>query len=91
MLLHCQEICSSSTYGSKSNTLGQVAQKFVKEYLQNNLDIVGIKIVPGGRIPGISHTDDNDNRYTAFDIVVAKENKYAAVEVSFQVTTNSVI
>jgi hypothetical protein len=82
---------SRITSGSKSNTLGQIAQKFVKDYLHKNLHIAGIKIDQGGRIPGVSHTNQNDNRFTAFDLVVYKENKYAAVEVSFQVTTNSVI
>jgi len=42
-------------------------------------------------VPGVTHTDENTNRPTSFDLVVNYCNKYVAVEVSFQVTTNSVI
>lgn len=81
---------SRITSGSQSNTLGQITQTFVKKYLEDNLDIPSIKIQPNGNLPGVSHTENN-NRPTTFDIVVFKENKYIAIEVSFQVTTNSVI
>jgi hypothetical protein len=39
----------------------------------------------------VTHTDPETNRPTTFDVVVAVGNKYAAIEVSFQVTTNSTI
>lgn len=82
---------SRITSGAKSNTLGQIAQKFVKDYLDKHLNISDIKVEQGGHLPGVRHTDDDNNRATSFDIVVSKDNKYAAIEVSFQVTTNSVI
>ncbi|MEB3181683.1 MAG: restriction endonuclease [Nostocaceae cyanobacterium] len=81
---------SRITSGSQSNTLGQITQSFVKQYLEDNLEIVGIKIQPNGNLPGVSHRE-TDNRPTTFDIVISKEDKYVAIEVSFQVTTNSVI
>jgi len=81
---------SRITAGAQSNTLGQIAQNFVKEYLDDNLDITGVNIRQNGKLPGVSHTAQN-NRSTTFDIVVSKEDKYVAIEISFQVTTNSVI
>ncbi|MGI8504022.1 MAG: restriction endonuclease [Hassallia sp.] len=81
---------SRITSGSQSNTLGQITQTFVKKYLEENLEIPSVKIKPNGNIPGVSHTKDN-TRSTTFDIVVSKEDKYVGIEVSFQVTTNSVI
>ncbi|RMG26832.1 MAG: restriction endonuclease [Methanobacteriota archaeon] len=82
---------SRITMGSRSNNLGQLAQQFVLEYLRNNLQIEGTEFRPNGSIPGITHTDEQTNRPTTFDIVVSKGRKYVAIEVSFQVTTNSVI
>ncbi len=82
---------SRITAGSQTNNLGQLAQKYVQQYLEDHLDIPDIRIQAGGHMPGISHTDQNANRPTSFDLVVSKQKKYAAVEVSFQVTTNSVI
>ncbi|WP_017319438.1 hypothetical protein [Mastigocladopsis repens] len=81
---------SRITSGSQSNTLGQITQKFVKNYLEDNLAITTVKIQLNGNLPGVSHTENN-NRPTNFDIVVSQGNKYVAIEVSFQVTTNSVI
>ena len=77
--------------GSRSNNLGQLAQKFVLEYLQKNLNIKDAEFSSNGTIPGVTHTDAQTNRPTTFDIVVSKDNKHIAIEVSFQVTTNSVI
>lgn len=82
---------SRITGGSKSNTLGQIAQKYVAEYIKNNFKDSGIIVQPGGRLPNVTHTDEATGRLTSFDIVVNKNNKYIAIEVSFQVTTNSVI
>jgi len=81
---------SRITAGSQSNTLGQITQTLVKKYLEDNLDIPNINIKANGHLPGISHTESND-RPTTFDIVASKEDKYVGIEVSFQVTTNSVI
>jgi hypothetical protein len=82
---------SRITMGSRSNNLGQLAQQFVLEYLEKNLGIANVEIYSNGTIPGITHTDAQTNRLTSFDIVVSKNNRYVAIEVSFQVTTNSVI
>ncbi|QSJ20930.1 restriction endonuclease [Nostoc sp. UHCC 0702] len=80
---------SRITAGSQSNTLGQITQAFVKKYLEDNLDVPSVNIKPNGYLPGVSHREDNNP--TTFDIVVSKAEKYVAIEVSFQVTTNSVI
>jgi hypothetical protein len=82
---------SRITMGSRSNNLGQLAQQFVLEYLEKNLDVKSVNFQSNGYIAGITHTDEQTNRPTSFDIVVSKGGKYVAVEVSFQVTTNSVI
>lgn len=80
---------SRITAGSQSNSLGQITQNFVKQYLEENIDIPKVNIKANGNIPGISHTEDNN--LTTFDIVVYQANKYVGIEISFQVTTNSVI
>ncbi|MDM8524796.1 DpnII family type II restriction endonuclease [Desulfococcaceae bacterium HSG8] len=77
--------------GSKSNNLGQLAQKFVETFLRKNLNIKEADISSNKGIPGVSHTDDHANRPTNFDIVISKNNNYVAIEITFQVTTNSVI
>ncbi len=82
---------SRITMGSRANNLGELAQQFVLEYLKKNLKVEGIKFDPNGTITGITHTGEQVNRPTTFDIVVSKGNKYVAIEVSFQVTTNSTI
>ncbi len=82
---------SRITMGSRSNNLGQLAQQFVLRYIENNVGIADIQVKSNGTIPGITHTDAQTNRPTTFDVVVSKGGKYVAIEVSFQVTTNSVI
>lgn len=82
---------SRITMGSRSNNLGQLAQQFVLEYLKKNLGVPNTEFHSNGNIPGITHTNEQSNRPTSFDIVVSKDLKYLAIEVSFQVTTNSVI
>jgi hypothetical protein len=60
----------------------------VLDKLQNQLG-KGWLLKRDGKIPGISH---NDQDLTTFDVVATSpSNKYFAIEVSFQVTTNSVI
>lgn len=81
---------SRITMGSKTNTLGQLTQQFVRDFLEVNLRIPDAVVVSSGKLPGIFH-DDRNERSTSFDIVVRRQGKYVAVEVSFQVTTNSVI
>lgn len=82
---------SRITMGSRANNLGQLAQQFVLEYLEKNLGDEDIELQSNGNIPGVTHTDEQTNRPTTFDIVVSKGNKHVAIEVSFQVTTNSTI
>jgi hypothetical protein len=82
---------SRITGGAQSNSLGQIAQDFVKDYLVDNLAIPGITIRRDGHLPGVTHTDEQTGRLTTFDLVVSDGEKHAGIEVSFQVTTNSVI
>ncbi|MFN8490413.1 MAG: hypothetical protein U0350_22685 [Caldilineaceae bacterium] len=82
---------SKITGGAQSNSLGQLAQQFVKQFIEGNLDIESVEIFTSGRLPGVSHTDLETGRNTSFDLVVTDHTKYVAIEVSFQVTTNSVI
>ncbi len=82
---------SRITGGAQSNTLGQLAQNYVAGYLQSHLTIPNIQVKQGGRLPNVSHTDDTIQRSTSFDIVVTNLKKHVAIEVGFQVTTNSVI
>ena len=76
------------TGGATSNALGQIAQDYVRDLLCEHLP--EWKIKRNGTIAGISHnagaTDMN------FDIVAkSPSNKWFGIEVSYQVTTNSVI
>lgn len=82
---------SRITGGAQANALGQIAQNFVERHLQDNLQVEGVEIRQSGHLPGVSHTEPQTDRPTTFDLVVAKDNKYVAVEISFQVTTNSTI
>ncbi len=82
---------SQITGGAKSNTLGHITQTFVKTYLEDNLNIPDVKFKMDGSLPGVSHTAEDNRRGTTFDVVAHKNKKYVAIEVSFQVTTNSVI
>jgi hypothetical protein len=82
---------SRITSGATTNNLGQIAQKFVAQYVLDNLGLHNVEIKSGGRLPGVTHTDTATGRLTSFDLVVTKGVKYVAIEVSFQVTTNSVI
>jgi hypothetical protein len=82
---------SRITGGAKANNLGQLAQKFVAEYVEDNLGLENISIKPSGRLPGVTHTDPLTGRETSFDLAVTNGRRYAAIEVTFQVTTNSTI
>lgn len=76
---------SRITGGAQANTLGQLAQKYVKDYLASKLPQYDFT---KKRIPGIRQSTDKD---TSFDVIVTNGTRYVAIEVSFQVTTNSVI
>ncbi len=81
-------IVSRITSGAKVNSLGQIAQDFVIEYLMKELPTWKFK--RNGSIPGI--TQNAGVTDTSFDIVATSpHDKRVAIEVSFQVTTNSVI
>jgi hypothetical protein len=81
---------SRITSGSKSNSLGQIAQQYVYDYIVQNLKVSDYVIKSNGNIPGITHSDE-ESKLTTFDLVISKGKKYVALEISFQVTTNSVI
>lgn len=73
--------------GAKSNALGQAAQNYVREFLSSRLSGWDFS---RSTIPGISQNLGLTN--TSFDIVSeSPTGKYCVIEVSFQVTTNSVI
>ncbi|MGQ3889298.1 hypothetical protein ACQUW5_09730 [Legionella sp. CNM-1927-20] len=77
---------SRITGGATANALGNLAQAYVIEYLQNKLPNwnFGKKTIPG--------ISQNARTLMACDIVAESPKKnYCAIEVSFQVTTNSVI
>ena len=78
---------SRITTGASANGLGQVAQNFVLEILRGKLNDK-FKITRNG---SIVLTHYNKGGGMPFDIVVEKGGKKVGVEVSFQVTTNSVI
>jgi len=79
---------SRITGGAQANTLGQVAQQYVIEFLKTALP-ENFEVIPSGHIEGVTHTEGRT--LTKFDIVVKRNSKSVAIEVSFQVTTNSVI
>jgi len=77
---------SRITGGAEANTLGQLAQNFVKEYLEAELPDWEIN---KEQLPNVSQ---NERTSLAVDIIAkSPTNKYCAIEVSFQVTTNSTI
>lgn len=72
--------------GATSNSLGNLAQQYVVEYLKAKLPDWDFS---KKSVPGISH---NDRTSTSFDIVAkSPKGRFCAIEASFQVTTNSVI
>ena len=77
---------SRITGGAEANTLGQLTQNYVKEYLETKL--------PDWRINKDQLPKVSQNERTSLSVdIVAKSPKgtFCAVEVSFQVTTNSTI
>lgn len=78
---------SRITGGAQANGLGNAAQIYAERYLQERLG-PSYTIRSNGHIPGITH---NDRTETTFDLSVEHNNKYVGIEISFQVTTNSVI
>ena len=77
---------SRITGGAEANTLGQLTQNYVKEYLESNLTDWRIN---KDQLPEVSQ---NERTSLSVDIVAkSPSGNFCAVEVSFQVTTNSTI
>lgn len=78
---------SKITAGATANSLGQLAQTEIVEFLTTQLD-TEYNIVSNGTVP-LSGYDKKGGM--PFDIVVSNGKKLVGIEVSFQVTTNSTI
>jgi len=77
---------SRITGGAEANTLGQLTQNYVKEYLEAKLPDWRIN---KDQLPKVSQ---NERTSLSVDIVAkSPSGKFCAVEVSFQATTNSTI
>lgn len=80
--------------GKEATDLGNAAQNYVVRYLQEKLG-PNYTVRSNGTIPGI--TQNKGKTLTTFDAVVdrlddhGKHKKYVAIEITFQVTTNSTI
>ena len=79
---------SRITGGAQANALGQVAQTYLHEFLRANLG-ASYEVVRNGHIEGITQNDGRT--LISFDLVVGKGERKVAIEVTFQVTTNSTI
>ena len=80
-------LVSRITGGATANSLGQLAQTEIVDFLINDLDN-DYTITRNGTI----HLSGYDKKGgMPFDIVVSKGKKLVGIEVSFQVTTNSTI
>lgn len=82
---------STIAKGSTSNALGHAAQNHIVDFLIQNINLDNITFQKDGNLPGVTHYDPGSGKETNFDIVVSRLGKYVGIEVSFQVTTNSVI
>jgi len=80
---------SRVTAGARSNTMGQLAQAHVKEYLEANIGVPGLSVASNGTLPGVYEREES--KPSRFDVVVDDGTKFVGIEVCFQVTTNSVI
>ena len=79
---------SKQISGAASNAMGQLAQDYVINELKGLLP--DWTFVRDGNLPGVSHTDYEGE--TTFDVKATSPNEvHFGIEVSFQVTTNSVI
>ncbi len=78
---------SRITTGASTNSLGQIAQVFVADHLRACLG-ASYEVRSNGKIP-LKGYDSTEGM--PFDVVVKRKSKLVGVEVSFQVTSNSVI
>lgn len=76
---------SRITGGAQANTLGQVAQTYIVDYLKDKLG-EDFKVTKNGAVKV-----SNSLKNIPFDVVVKKGTQCVGVEVTFQVTTNSTI
>jgi hypothetical protein len=77
---------SRITGGATANSLGNLAQKYVIEYLEERLPKWDFKKKQ------IQKVSQNKRTLLSYDIVAASpKGNYCAIEISFQVTTNSTI
>lgn len=77
---------SRITGGATANTLGNLAQKYVIDYLEAKLPTWDFKKKQ------IQKISQNKRTLLSYDVVASSpRGKYCAIEVCFQVTTNSVI
>jgi hypothetical protein len=80
-------LVSRITGGATANSLGQLAQKEVVDYLKNVLDDT-YTIISNGSVVLRGYDKSSG---MPFDVVVKKGTKIIGIEISFQVTTNSTI
>ena len=73
--------------GAQANGLGNAAQVYAESYLKKKLGR-GYEVKSNGHVPGVTQ---NDRTETTFDLSIGHGDRYVAVEISFQVTTNSTI
>jgi hypothetical protein len=78
---------SRITTGANTNSLGQIAQIYVADFLRSNLD-TSYTIQSNGKVKLRRHDKETG---MSFDVVVKRGEKIVGIEVSFQVTSNSVI
>ena len=78
---------SRITTGASANSLGQIAQIHVAEFLRRNL-AASYKVQSNGKCQLKGYDSVGG---MPFDIVVKRKDRFVGVEVSFQVTSNSVI
>jgi hypothetical protein len=78
---------SRITTGASANSLGQIAQVYVADHLSKKLG-ASYEVRSNGKVP-LKGYDSTDGM--PFDVVVKRKKKLVGVEVSFQVTSNSVI
>jgi hypothetical protein len=78
---------SRITTGASANSLGQIAQIHVADFLREKLG-AGYVVHSNGKVI-LNGYDSKDGM--PFDVVVSRKERIVGVEVSFQVTSNSVI
>ena len=78
---------SRITTGAKANSLGQIAQIYVADFLSSKLD-KSFSVQSNGKIKLKSYDSKTG---MPFDVVVKRGKSIVGIEVSFQVTSNSVI